>query len=153
MGSAVGTRLHFAGASDPPQKKTQLHRLGTQFRCLSVHRDLKGQTTARREILYIESGPPSCMLPTFFMVRMWSFFTSTYEIASSLAITPKQFGHVQSVHKFSLCCQFSKFLAESVCSFGSASSNLHIIVGYWVGPDIEDGWGYAEASVNQIFRC
>ncbi|OAY44067.1 uncharacterized protein LOC110620642 [Manihot esculenta] len=25
-----------------------------------------------------------------------------------------------------------------------------IIVGYWVGPDIDDGWGYVEAFVNQI---
>lgn len=25
-----------------------------------------------------------------------------------------------------------------------------VICGYWVGPDVEDGWGYVDAFVNQI---
>lgn len=25
-----------------------------------------------------------------------------------------------------------------------------IIAGYWVGPDVDDGWGYVEAFVNPI---
>ena len=25
-----------------------------------------------------------------------------------------------------------------------------VICGYWVGPDIEDGWGFVNAFVNQI---
>ncbi|KAJ8636424.1 hypothetical protein MRB53_010691 [Persea americana] len=33
-------------------------------------------------------------------------------------------------------------------------STIHITIsGYWVGPDIEDGWGYVEASVNQVSVC
>lgn len=26
-----------------------------------------------------------------------------------------------------------------------------MIYGYWIGPDLEDGWGFIEASVNQIY--
>lgn len=26
-----------------------------------------------------------------------------------------------------------------------------VLLGFWVGPDIEDGWGFVEALVNQIF--
>ncbi|XP_077218600.1 uncharacterized protein LOC143852860 [Tasmannia lanceolata] len=30
-------------------------------------------------------------------------------------------------------------------------SSIHLtIFGYWVGPDIEDGWGYVEAAVNLV---
>ncbi|KAG9443740.1 hypothetical protein H6P81_015080 [Aristolochia fimbriata] len=29
-------------------------------------------------------------------------------------------------------------------------SKQTIIVGYWVGPEIEDGWGYVEAAVNLV---
>lgn len=25
-----------------------------------------------------------------------------------------------------------------------------VISGFWVGPDIEDGWGFVEAIVNQL---
>ena len=25
-----------------------------------------------------------------------------------------------------------------------------IITGYWVGPDVDDGWGYVEAFVNPV---
>lgn len=25
-----------------------------------------------------------------------------------------------------------------------------MIFGYWFGPDVEDGWGYVEAAVNQV---
>ncbi|XXG54309.1 hypothetical protein AAC387_Pa03g2227 [Persea americana] len=33
-------------------------------------------------------------------------------------------------------------------------STIHITIsGYWVGPDMEDGWGYVEASVNQVSAC
>ncbi|XP_043711132.1 uncharacterized protein LOC122660023 [Telopea speciosissima] len=31
------------------------------------------------------------------------------------------------------------------------SNNSVMISGYWVGPDIEDGWGYIEAFVSQTF--
>lgn len=26
-----------------------------------------------------------------------------------------------------------------------------VIAGYWIGPDPDDGWGFVEAFVNQIF--
>ena len=40
---------------------------------------------------------------------------------------------------------------ELVSSCVHVSSCTHkIITGYWVGPDIEDGWGFVEGFVNQI---
>ncbi|BBH06550.1 hypothetical protein Prudu_018233, partial [Prunus dulcis] len=33
---------------------------------------------------------------------------------------------------------------------GTDSCSYMIISGYWVGPDIDDGWGYVEAFVNPI---
>ncbi|XP_024960479.1 uncharacterized protein LOC112501063 [Cynara cardunculus var. scolymus] len=30
------------------------------------------------------------------------------------------------------------------------SSSPRVISGFWVGPDVEDGWGFVEAVVNQI---
>lgn len=32
---------------------------------------------------------------------------------------------------------------------GKAESSS-MIIGYWVGPDVEDGWGFVEAAVNQV---
>ncbi|MFS7941130.1 hypothetical protein Hanom_Chr05g00472551 [Helianthus anomalus] len=26
-----------------------------------------------------------------------------------------------------------------------------VISGFWIGPDVEDGWGFVEAFVNQMF--
>ncbi|XP_011036835.1 PREDICTED: uncharacterized protein LOC105134203 [Populus euphratica] len=38
-----------------------------------------------------------------------------------------------------------------VSSCMHVSSCTHkIITGYWVGPDIDDGWGFVEGFVNQI---
>ncbi|XP_065852894.1 uncharacterized protein [Euphorbia lathyris] len=35
------------------------------------------------------------------------------------------------------------------CCNTSANSSTHkIIYGYWVGPDIDDGWGFVEAFIN-----
>ncbi|KAJ9180240.1 hypothetical protein P3X46_008510 [Hevea brasiliensis] len=36
-----------------------------------------------------------------------------------------------------------------LCTIVSSCTHK-IIVGYWVGPDIDDGWGYVEAFINQI---
>lgn len=30
-------------------------------------------------------------------------------------------------------------------------STCMVISGFWVGPDIEDGWGFIEAFVNQMY--
>ncbi|XP_072997366.1 uncharacterized protein [Typha latifolia] len=32
-----------------------------------------------------------------------------------------------------------------------ATISSGIISGYWMGPDVEDGWGYVEAAVDRIF--
>ncbi|KAK4595808.1 hypothetical protein RGQ29_014062 [Quercus rubra] len=43
----------------------------------------------------------------------------------------------------------SIFLSEtSSCPLNSCTHM--IIAGYWVGPDLDDGWGFVEAFVNQI---
>ncbi|CAN0914229.1 hypothetical protein LINGRAHAP2_LOCUS28426 [Linum grandiflorum] len=36
------------------------------------------------------------------------------------------------------------------CCMNVGSSSNKIITGFWVGPDIDDGWGFVEASVNQV---
>lgn len=36
------------------------------------------------------------------------------------------------------------------CCLNVDSCSYMIISGYWVGPDIDDGWGYVEAFVNPI---
>lgn len=46
------------------------------------------------------------------------------------------------------CAQFS----QRVSYHCSVSSKTYIVIsGFWVGPDIEDGWGFIEAFVNQIY--
>lgn len=43
----------------------------------------------------------------------------------------------------------SKQLGETVSCLLDVSSCTHMIItGYWVGPDVDDGWGYVEASVQ-----
>ncbi|XP_022150791.1 uncharacterized protein LOC111018854 [Momordica charantia] len=32
----------------------------------------------------------------------------------------------------------------------SFSSRNRVIVGYWIGPDVDDGWGYIEAFIDRI---
>ncbi|GAV88741.1 hypothetical protein CFOL_v3_32162 [Cephalotus follicularis] len=36
------------------------------------------------------------------------------------------------------------------CCLDVSSCNFMKITGYWVGPDIDDGWGVVEAFINQI---
>ncbi|KAL3516077.1 hypothetical protein ACH5RR_022979 [Cinchona calisaya] len=52
-------------------------------------------------------------------------------------------------------CIHVMILARNICEpishhFSVSSSALVIISGFWVGPDIEDGWGFVEAVVNRI---
>ncbi|GMY21655.1 hypothetical protein FCV25MIE_16896 [Fagus crenata] len=43
----------------------------------------------------------------------------------------------------------SRCLSEIIsCSLNSCTHM--VIAGYWVGPDLDDGWGFVEAFVNQI---
>ncbi|XP_038980519.1 uncharacterized protein LOC103723884 isoform X2 [Phoenix dactylifera] len=50
------------------------------------------------------------------------------------------------------CCQNLlmpvRYLCVSVASCKTEDSNV-IITGYWMGPDIEDGWGFVEAAVDR----
>lgn len=32
----------------------------------------------------------------------------------------------------------------------SSSRNMVLLAGYWVGPDVDDGWGYIEAFIDRI---
>ncbi|KAE8678172.1 Detected protein of unknown function [Hibiscus syriacus] len=42
----------------------------------------------------------------------------------------------------------SKRFDENVSISSNASSCTRIdVIGYWVGPDIDDGWGFVEASI------
>ncbi|EOY11458.1 PREDICTED: uncharacterized protein LOC18600448 isoform X1 [Theobroma cacao] len=44
----------------------------------------------------------------------------------------------------------SKHFDEIVsCSLYVSSCTHMVITGYWVGPDIDDGWGFVEASIDQ----
>ncbi|KAK9291540.1 hypothetical protein L1049_019488 [Liquidambar formosana] len=46
----------------------------------------------------------------------------------------------------------SRHFCEPSCHLNViCSTTTMIISGYWVGPDIEDGWGFVEAFVYQIF--
>ncbi|KAL8540834.1 hypothetical protein ACS0TY_002165 [Phlomoides rotata] len=37
------------------------------------------------------------------------------------------------------------------CHFGVRSSVCVLLSGFWVGPDVDDGWGFVEASVHRIY--
>lgn len=48
----------------------------------------------------------------------------------------------------------SRYLCGRDSSCPTVFSTIHLTIsGYWVGPDIEDGWGYVVASVNQVSDC
>lgn len=43
-----------------------------------------------------------------------------------------------------------RYLCVSVASCKTVDSNMHVIIsGYWMGPDIEDGWGFVEAAMDR----
>ena len=35
------------------------------------------------------------------------------------------------------------------CSLNVSPCTRTVIIGYWVGPDIDDGWGFVEASIDR----
>ncbi|XP_048135103.1 uncharacterized protein LOC125315097 [Rhodamnia argentea] len=44
----------------------------------------------------------------------------------------------------------SRNLVDAIsCGFGVDSCTDRVIAGFWVGPDIDDGWGFVEAFINQ----
>lgn len=43
-----------------------------------------------------------------------------------------------------------RYLCASVASCKTIDPTMHVIIsGYWMGPDIEDGWGFVEAAVDR----
>ncbi|KAG1338639.1 hypothetical protein COCNU_04G009450 [Cocos nucifera] len=52
------------------------------------------------------------------------------------------------------CCQNLsmplRYLCVSVAGWNTLDSDMHVTMsGYWMGPDIEDGWGFVEAAVDR----
>ncbi|KAG0450663.1 hypothetical protein HPP92_026603 [Vanilla planifolia] len=45
---------------------------------------------------------------------------------------------------------FSSF--SGLLKFGSGMHNF-VLCGYWIGPDVEDGWGFVEAFVDRNYIC
>ncbi|KAF8018094.1 hypothetical protein BT93_H3103 [Corymbia citriodora subsp. variegata] len=45
----------------------------------------------------------------------------------------------------------SRNLCDTICCYlGVDSCTDRVIAGFWVGPDVDDGWGYVEAFITQI---
>ncbi|KAA8536864.1 hypothetical protein F0562_029342 [Nyssa sinensis] len=63
----------------------------------------------------------------------------------------------RSIFPINMSCQHRimrpwRHFYEPVSHCSNVSSSTHtIIYGFWVGPDVEDGSGFVEAFVNQIF--
>lgn len=47
----------------------------------------------------------------------------------------------------------TRHISSPATSWLTLKSGVHevVISGYWMGPDIEDGWGYVEAVVYRTF--
>uniref|UniRef100_A0A1D1ZM29 Uncharacterized protein n=1 Tax=Anthurium amnicola TaxID=1678845 RepID=A0A1D1ZM29_9ARAE len=46
----------------------------------------------------------------------------------------------------------SRHLYAQNNSYMTVVSSIHTVIsGFWMGPDVEDGWGYVEAFVDQYF--
>ncbi|KAK6911560.1 hypothetical protein RJ641_023653 [Dillenia turbinata] len=45
-----------------------------------------------------------------------------------------------------------RHFSKHVCNDTNVGSSVNIVIltGYWIGPEIEDGWGFVEAIVNRI---
>ncbi|KAG8363830.1 hypothetical protein BUALT_Bualt19G0063000 [Buddleja alternifolia] len=55
----------------------------------------------------------------------------------------------------SCCCCINvptrQHIEPILCNF-SVSFGAHLLItGFWIGPDMEDGWGFVEASVHRIY--
>ncbi|GAB2218720.1 hypothetical protein Droror1_Dr00001949 [Drosera rotundifolia] len=60
--------------------------------------------------------------------------------------------HVKPLNLGSLCSVqgHSTCFGRPVSTFSYVSFCTQIVNGYWVGPDVEDGWGFVEASIESI---
>lgn len=45
---------------------------------------------------------------------------------------------------------FSRNFCVPISSHFGVSSTYVMISGFWVGPDVDDGWGFVEALVHRI---
>ncbi|KAF9681581.1 hypothetical protein SADUNF_Sadunf05G0016500 [Salix dunnii] len=95
------------------------------------------------------SGTETCG-PAFYLL---SYMTSNFVYSN------EPFGHLQRNWRDTFCESELRWMShncnthfyELVSSCMHVSSCTHkIINGYWLGPDIEDGWGFVEGFVNQI---
>ncbi|WOH14352.1 hypothetical protein DCAR_0933871 [Daucus carota subsp. sativus] len=61
---------------------------------------------------------------------------------------------ILSVNATCHCLQMAAraHLSARISNHCNVSPKTYIVIsGFWVGPDIEDGWGFIEAFVNQIY--
>ncbi|XP_050222024.1 uncharacterized protein LOC126672129 [Mercurialis annua] len=80
------------------------------------------------------------------MSRQTTFKTATYLHASYCSN-----GNMSSVG----CCHGYSALIDHFgelvsCCMNVTLWNHEVIIGFWIGPDIDDGWGFVEAFINQI---
>ncbi|KAH9328423.1 hypothetical protein KI387_000531, partial [Taxus chinensis] len=83
------------------------------------------------EVLGIGNEPEKVIRPSLDFKTLLQFYESTLGTISSVLV----------------CRMLS---SEILNSMQLVSSGIRILVGYWVGPDFEDGWGYVEASVVRV---
>ncbi|PIN23940.1 hypothetical protein CDL12_03336 [Handroanthus impetiginosus] len=51
----------------------------------------------------------------------------------------------------SICALTRQCVEPFLCHFDVCFSDHVLITGFWVGPDIEDGWGFVEAFVHHTY--
>ncbi|XP_022747404.1 uncharacterized protein LOC111297073 [Durio zibethinus] len=84
--------------------------------------------------------PGSCRLPGLTTTKTASYF---------LAPCSSNKG-IFSVHGQRYLTTLSKHFDEIIsCSLNVSPCTRIFITGYWVGPDIDDGWGFVEASIDR----
>ncbi|KAJ4967928.1 hypothetical protein NE237_014629 [Protea cynaroides] len=66
-------------------------------------------------------------------------------------ISPWDKGRLTVSSGFDHLTASSRHRCATLSNFLDPISNVSVLYGYWVGPDIEDGWGYVEAFVTRTF--
>lgn len=90
----------------------------------------------------------TCLLLALLYDFKFNLFTAT-----NLLVPCNATGEILSVNQSCGGCLATptNHFYRLVSSCMHVSSCTHkIITGYWVGPDIDDGWGFVEGFVNQI---
>ncbi|KAL9450456.1 hypothetical protein AB3S75_012239 [Citrus x aurantiifolia] len=110
-------------------------------------------------LVSISVSTPLCAPPTSFKKMCWG--KEPLGALAKTAISVSGTNHLfpcssnRGLFSVNLSCHLhltsSSKPLDGIVSFLDVSSCTHTtIAGYWVGPDIDDGWGYVEAFVNQI---